>query len=264
MSLCAARTNRTAANHFKIRSFVSSVIVSASMTCGLALLLAFLIGVIAGLRSFTAPAVVCWAAHLGWINLHGSPLSFMGSTAAAIIFTIFALVELTADKLPKTPSRTTPFPLTVRVIFGALSGAALGVAGGQSLALGAVLGGIGAVAGAFAGYETRQRIVAASKLPDFPIALLGRCGRDRRRPANCFSVLTSSAQEFWPRAIRARQYCLAVAKHRNRCAGDWLYHPRETRECHRCLRSVPAHGNAPALSGRCSSYVAVICVMGEL
>ncbi|MGA7622789.1 MAG: DUF4126 family protein [Candidatus Acidiferrales bacterium] len=142
------------------------------MTSGLALLLAFLIGVIAGLRSFTAPAVVCWAAHLGWINLHASPLSFMGSAAAAIIFTIFALVELTADKLPKTPSRTAPFPLTVRVIFGALSGAGLGVAGGQSLALGAALGGIGAVAGAFAGYETRRRIVAASKLPDFPIALL--------------------------------------------------------------------------------------------
>lgn len=142
------------------------------MTSGLAPLLAFLIGVIAGLRSFTAPAVVCWAAHLGWINLHASPLSFMGSTATAIVFTIFALVELTADKLPKTPSRTAPFPLTVRVIFGALSGAALGVAGGQSLALGAALGGIGAVAGAFAGYETRRRIVAASKLPDFPIALL--------------------------------------------------------------------------------------------
>lgn len=142
------------------------------MSGGVVLVLAFLIGVIAGLRSFTAPTVVCWAGHLGWINLHGSPLSFMGSTAAAILFTIFALVELTADKLPKTASRTTPGPLTVRVLFGALSGATLGVAGGQSLALGAVLGGIGALAGAFAGYQARHRIVAASKLPDFPIALL--------------------------------------------------------------------------------------------
>src|SRR5580704_3858763 len=142
------------------------------MNSSLVLILAFCIGVVAGLRSLTAPAVVSCAAHLGWINLHGTPLSFMGTATAALFFTLFALVELTADKLPKTPSRTTPGPLTVRVLFGALSGATLGVAGGQSLALGAVLGGIGALAGAFAGYQARHRIVAASKLPDFPIALL--------------------------------------------------------------------------------------------
>jgi uncharacterized membrane protein len=136
------------------------------------MILAFFIGVIAGLRSFTAPAVVCWAAHLGWINLHGSPLSFMGGTIATIVFTIFALVELTADKLPKTPSRTTAVPLTFRVVFGALSGAALGIAGGQSLVLGAVLGAIGALVGAFGGYQVRHRIVLATKSPDFPIALL--------------------------------------------------------------------------------------------
>ena len=39
------------------------------------LLLAFAIGVIGGLRAITAPTVVAWAAHLGWINLHGTPLS---------------------------------------------------------------------------------------------------------------------------------------------------------------------------------------------
>ena len=32
------------------------------------LLLAFLIGVVCGLRSLTAPAVVAWAAHRGWIQ----------------------------------------------------------------------------------------------------------------------------------------------------------------------------------------------------
>ena len=31
--------------------------------------LAFLIGVIAGLRALTAPAAVSWAARLGWIHL---------------------------------------------------------------------------------------------------------------------------------------------------------------------------------------------------
>jgi uncharacterized membrane protein len=61
------------------------------MTSTLALLLAFGIGVVAGLRSLTAPAVVAWAAHLGWINLHSSHLAFMGSKWTAGIFTVLAL-----------------------------------------------------------------------------------------------------------------------------------------------------------------------------
>ena len=70
------------------------------------ILLAFLIGVVSGLRSLTAPAAVAWAAHLGWIKLGGRLLAFMGSTAAVAIFTLAALGELVADKLPSTPSRT--------------------------------------------------------------------------------------------------------------------------------------------------------------
>jgi hypothetical protein len=43
------------------------------------IVLAFLIGFIAGLRSLTAPAVVSWAARLGWIHLGNSPLAFLGA-----------------------------------------------------------------------------------------------------------------------------------------------------------------------------------------
>jgi len=52
------------------------------------LLLAFLIGVIAGLRTMTAPAVVAWAASRHWLNLQHSPLALMGSTAAVAVFTV--------------------------------------------------------------------------------------------------------------------------------------------------------------------------------
>ncbi len=76
------------------------------MNSGFALLLVFGIGVVTGLRSMTAPAVVAWAAHLGWINLHGSPLAFMGSAWAVGIFTLGALGEFAADQLPTTPART--------------------------------------------------------------------------------------------------------------------------------------------------------------
>src|SRR5437879_10500663 len=92
------------------------------MNSGFALLLTFGIGVVAGLRSMTAPAVVAWAAHMGWINLSGSPLAFMGSIWAVAIFTLGALVEFVADQLPATPARTTAVPLIARIVIGLLTG----------------------------------------------------------------------------------------------------------------------------------------------
>jgi uncharacterized membrane protein len=136
------------------------------------LLLAFLIGVVAGLRSLTAPALVSWAAHRSWLNLNNTPLSFMGSTVAVVIFTLLAVVELVADQLPSTPSRTAPPGLIARIVLGGLSGAGLALSGAQSIALGAVLGVAGGIAGAFAGYEVRARLVKAFKVPDLVIALL--------------------------------------------------------------------------------------------
>ena len=136
------------------------------------LLLAFLIGIVAGLRSLTAPAVVAWAAHRNWIDLHNTSLSFMGSTAAVVIFVLLALVELVADQLPSTPSRTKPPGLIARIVLGGLSGACVAVAGAQPMMPGALLGAIGGVAGAFAGYEVRTRLVRALKVPDLIVAVL--------------------------------------------------------------------------------------------
>jgi uncharacterized membrane protein len=136
------------------------------------LFLAFLIGVIAGLRTMTAPAVVAWAANRHWLNLYNSPLAFMGSTAAVAVFTLLALGELVIDKLPSTPNRTRLAGLIGRTVLGGLSGAGVAVAGSQSIVIGAILGLAGATAGAFAGYEIRKRLVRALKVPDFVIALL--------------------------------------------------------------------------------------------
>lgn len=136
------------------------------------LALIFAIGIIAGLRALTAPAVVCWAAHLGWLNLQSSHLAWMGSTAAVAIFSILALAEIINDKLPATGSRTAPPSLVIRSITGALAGTALAFAASQSVLLGIVLGVVGALAGSFLGYEVRHRIVTGLKVPDFPIALV--------------------------------------------------------------------------------------------
>jgi uncharacterized membrane protein len=134
-------------------------------------ILAIGIGSVAGLRALTAPAVVAWAAHFGWVNLSGSRLAFMGSTVAAILFSIVAIVELIGDKLPMTPRRTAIAPLLARIVTGALCGAALCAAAGQSLGIGILLGGIGAMIGAFAGYEIRRRLVNNLRIKDIFVAI---------------------------------------------------------------------------------------------
>ena len=135
------------------------------------LALAFLIGVIAGLRAMTAPAVVSWAARLGWLHLENTWLAFLGAAVTPYILTVLAIGELINDKLPKTPSRKEPAPFAVRVVMGALCGAALG-AQSQSLIAGLAAGTLGAVTGTLGGYEARSRLVKAIGGKDFPIALV--------------------------------------------------------------------------------------------
>jgi uncharacterized membrane protein len=106
------------------------------------------------------------------MDLHNTSLSFTGSTTAVVIFILLALVELVADKLPSAPSRLKPPGLIARIVFGGLSGAAIAVAGAQSIALGGLLGVAGGIAGAFGGYQVRTRLVKALGVPDLVIALL--------------------------------------------------------------------------------------------
>jgi uncharacterized membrane protein len=142
------------------------------MTSSEVMLLAFLIGVVAGLRALTAPAVLAWAAHRNWLNLHNTPLSFMASMAAMVIFLVLAAGELVADQLPSTPSRTKPPGLIARILLGGLSGAGVAAAGAQPMALGAVLGIGGSLVGTYGGFQARTRLVRAFKVPDFVIAFL--------------------------------------------------------------------------------------------
>jgi len=135
------------------------------------LLFAFLIGIFAGLRSLTAPAATAWAAHLGWLRLD-RPLSLIGSFPSAVILTLLAIAELVADKLPKTPNRTSPPGLIARIVTGALTGACVAASGGQGALLGAMVGAVGGVAGCFGGYQARTRLVRASGWPDIYVALL--------------------------------------------------------------------------------------------
>ena len=136
----------------------------------LTLIFALLIGIVAGLRAMTAPAAVSWAAALGWLNLDGSWLAFLGYRYTPYILTLLALAELVTDQLPSTPSRTVPMQFGARIASGALAGAAIGVAAGSWLG-GLVAGVIGAVIGTFGGAALRARL-AAGFGRDRPAALI--------------------------------------------------------------------------------------------
>jgi uncharacterized membrane protein len=136
------------------------------------LLLAFGLGIVAGLRSMTPPAVVAWAARLGHLELTATPLAWLGSGVAAWLFAAAALGELVADKLPFTPNRTAVGPFLGRLLTGALAGGALVTGHGGSLAGGAVAGVAGAIVGTFGGYRARTSLVRALGTPDYVVAVL--------------------------------------------------------------------------------------------
>jgi uncharacterized membrane protein len=135
------------------------------------LTLALCIGIVAGLRAVTAPAAVSWAARLHWLNLFGSPLAFMGSTIAVIVFSLGAIGEYVNDKLPKTPSRTAPLGFVARIVTGALSGACLCASARRPLLAGALMGALGAVIGTLGGYQARTRLVKALNVKDLFVAI---------------------------------------------------------------------------------------------
>jgi uncharacterized membrane protein len=132
-------------------------------------LLALVIGFVAGLRAFTAPAAVAWAAHLGLLQLDGV-LSWLGHWLAPWILTALALFELVSDQLPNTPSRKVPMQFGARLLTGALSGAAIGASGGMLLA-GIAAGIVGAVLGTYGGAAARAAL-ARSFGRDLPAALI--------------------------------------------------------------------------------------------
>ncbi len=121
---------------------------------------ALLIGIVAGLRAFTAPAAVSWAAHLGWLHLDGTWAAFLGYAWTPWIFTVLAVVEYVTDQLPSTPSRKVPMQFGARLVSGAFCGAAVATAGGSWI-VGLIAGAIGAAIGTYGGAEVRTRLAAA-------------------------------------------------------------------------------------------------------
>lgn len=124
------------------------------------LVLALVIGIVAGLRAMLAPTAIAWAATTGIAPLQGTWLAFLGWRFTPWIFTLLAAAELVTDQLPSTPSRTVPPQFGARIVAGGLSGAAVGYVTGAPL-FGLLLGVIGAVVGTLGGARLRARLALA-------------------------------------------------------------------------------------------------------
>jgi uncharacterized membrane protein len=141
------------------------------MTQVLVIVLALLIGVIAGLRALTAPAVVAWGAFLGWIDVDGKWSEWMAHPITVTVLTICLLIELVTDQLPKTPSRKTAPQFITRLVMGAFAGAVIGSATHHTF-IGLGGGMIGALLGTRGGAEARKRLVDANGGRDRPGAFI--------------------------------------------------------------------------------------------
>lgn len=130
------------------------------------------IGAISGLRTFTPPAMV---GHLKTVPRLPRKWRFLRTSRAAKLAAALAVSELAGDKLPSMPSRLQVGALLARGSSGAACGAALSTrrgARGRTIAAGALLGGVAAIAAAFAGHHLRRRLSRALNVPDPAIAVL--------------------------------------------------------------------------------------------
>jgi uncharacterized membrane protein len=128
------------------------------------------LGAISGLHSLSGPAFVSRAASRGDLNLDGTLLAFLSSPRLSKALVLIELGELVGDKLPATPSRTSPPPLLGRAASGALVGAAVFVSEGRRATIGAALGSSAAIVAGFAGERLRSLTVEKTGLPDPVVA----------------------------------------------------------------------------------------------
>jgi uncharacterized membrane protein len=109
------------------------------------ILFAFAMGIVAGLRTFTAPAAF-------FLTRGG---------IAGYILAVLAICEYIADALPKTPARTGLPAVSIRSLSGAITGWFIASIGGSTQGVvGAVAGVAGALVGTYGGYAGRMAAIA--------------------------------------------------------------------------------------------------------
>lgn len=132
-----------------------------------------LLGVSAGVRSFTPLAVAAWFAYLGKLPVKNTWAAWLAHPAAVGTLTAAAAGEFIGDKLPNTPDRTAPLGLVGRLALGATVGAVISTAFRRPIAGGIALGALGAAAGTYGGFYARKGLTKGTGLADLPVAISG-------------------------------------------------------------------------------------------
>jgi uncharacterized membrane protein len=115
----------------------------------------FLLGIVAGLRAFTAPAAL-------WLMRYGGLWAF--------VLAALALLEYVGDLYPRAPARTGAPGLIARVASGAFVGWSLATSTGTPVVAGVVVALAGVAVGAYGGLALRLKAIAA--VGAFPSAIL--------------------------------------------------------------------------------------------
>jgi uncharacterized membrane protein len=151
---------------------------------------AICMGVIAGMRSMSAPAFVSnYLVHQNSKELADSSFGLMGSARVAKVLKIAAVGEMIADKLPAIPARISPVPLVARILSGGLCGASICTAEGKRADVGAIFGGLSAIGSAYTFYHLRRKLGEIEGLPGAALGL----GEDAIVVGSGLSILSDDA-----------------------------------------------------------------------
>lgn len=131
-----------------------------------------LLGVATGMRSMAAPSQL--SRHLrgcGRQRGEGPIRGALRRPGVSAALQVAAAGEMVVDKLPIVPARVTRGPLFARLVIGTMAGAVGAELNDRSRAVGALIGGAGALLGALLGYHARRALTRSAGLPDLPVAL---------------------------------------------------------------------------------------------
>jgi uncharacterized membrane protein len=127
------------------------------------------LGIATGMRTMTPIAIFCWFMWLALLPVTG--VTFWAANAIAVfVFSVFMVGEWYGDTLPKTPDRTSIFPLLARLLFGAFVGALVASTYQEPRVGGIIFGVVGALIGTYGGHKLRA-VFAKRVGRDLPVAL---------------------------------------------------------------------------------------------
>lgn len=130
-------------------------------------------GIIAGMRSMSAPALISrYLSRRFAYRLSRSPLRYIQTPLVTKGLTVLAASEIVGDKLPAMPDRITPSVLAGRAASGALVGAVISKTDGGKVIHGIIIGGLAAIAATYGAYYLRKKIGKDMHIADPVLGLI--------------------------------------------------------------------------------------------